>query len=110
MLYTSGSHSRPRLAQHVYNYMLTKEPHLKDVPIVVHHKRLTSEGVVGWCCHDDHEFTIEIERALSRSDYITTLIHELIHVRQTLSGLTCDVEREREAYTLEQIYSKDFND
>jgi hypothetical protein len=90
--------------------MMHKDAHLKDATIVVHHRRLTSEGVVGWCYQDGDEFTIEIERSLSRAEYITTLIHELVHVRQTLTGNTCDIEREREAYILEHIYSNDFND
>lgn len=108
MLYTSGNHQRPQLAQRVYRYMLSKDAHLKDATIVVHHRRLVADGVVGWCSHDGDEFTIEIERSLPRDDYITTLIHELVHVRQTLTGMTNDDEREQEAYVLEQIYSKDF--
>ena len=48
---------------------------------------------------DQHE--IEIHNDLSEKDFITTLIHELIHVDQNVRGLTDDTIREGEAYELE---------
>ena len=106
MLFTSGQKQRPRLAQKVYAFMLDKEPILKYVQIVVHHKRLKSENVTGWeYADDDDEFMIEIDRSLSRNEYIKTLIHELIHVRQDLKDQKDDYLREDEAFCLEEFYS-----
>ena len=105
MLLTSGQKQRPALAQKVYRFMLDQEPLLGAAAITVHHRRLTAEGVVGWQQQeDDLEFLIDIERDLPRLEYVTTLIHELVHCRQTLEGITDDAQREEEAYSLESVY------
>jgi hypothetical protein len=109
MLLTSGQKQRPRLAQQIYRFMLDQEPLLGAAAITVHHKRLTSEGVVGWQQQeDDLEFLVEVERDLPRSEYVVTLIHELIHCRQTLEGNLNDADREAEAYSLESVYAARF--
>ena len=88
--------------------MLDQEPLLGAATVTVHHRRLTSEGVVGWQQEDGHEFLVEVERDLPRSEYVVTLIHELIHCRQTLEGNLEEEAREEEAYRLEQIYADRF--
>jgi hypothetical protein len=109
MMLTSGQKQRPALAQKVYRFMLDQEPLLGAAAITVHHRRLTAEGVVGWQQQeDDLEFLIDIERDLSRADYILTLIHELVHCRQTLEGITDEDQREDEAYGLETVYAARF--
>ena len=109
MLLTSGQKQRPRLAQQVYRFMLDQEPMLGAAAIPVHHCRLRSDGVVGWQQQeDDLEFLVEVERDLPRSEYVVTLIHELIHCRQTLEGITDDDARELEAYSLESVYAARF--
>ena len=85
--------------------MLDKEPLLKDATVVVHHRRLTSEGVTGWEFKEDDEYIIEIERSLSKQEYIKTLIHELVHVRQDMMNKTCEIRREEQAWALEEFYS-----
>ena len=52
-----------------------------------------------WINNDQNE--IEIHNDLSERDYVTTLIHELIHVKQNVQGVTDDTIREGEAYELE---------
>jgi len=109
MLLTSGQKQRPRLAQQVYRFMLDQEPLLGAAAITVHQKRLTSEGVVGWQQQeDDLDFLVEVERELPHLEYVTTLIHELIHCRQSLEGNHDDESREEEAYRLEQVYADRF--
>ena len=108
MLFTSGQKQRPRLAQQIYRFMLDQEPLLGAAAVTVHHRRLTAEGVVGWQQEDGHEFLIDIERDLPKADYILTLIHELIHCRQTLEGIMDDATREQEAYSLETVYAARF--
>ena len=109
MLLTSGQKQRPRLAQQVYRFMLDQEPLLGAATITIHHRRLTADGVVGWQQQEDaHDFLVEVERDLPRADYILTLIHEMIHCRQTLAGITDDATREQEAYGLETVYAARF--
>ena len=109
MILTSGQKQRPRLAQQVYRFMLDQEPLLGAATVTVHHRRLGAEGVVGWQQQEDgHAFLVEVERDLPRADYILTLIHELIHCRQTLEGITDDDTREQEAYSLETVYASRF--
>ena len=109
MLLTSGQKQRPALAQKVYRFMLDQEPLLGAAAITVHHRRLTAEGVVGWQQQeDDLEFLIDIDRDLDRLEYVTTLIHELIHCRQSLEGNLDSDSRESEAYRLEQVYADRF--
>ena len=110
MLLTSGQKQRPRLAQQIYRFMLDQEPLLGAATITIHHRRLTVDGVVGWQQQEDaHDFLVEVERDLPRADYILTLIHELIHCRQTLAGITDDATREQEAYSLETVYADRFS-
>ena len=109
MLLTSGQNQRPRLAQQIYRFMLDQEPLLGAATVTVHHRRLTSDGVVGWQQQEStHDFLVEVERTLPRAEYILTLIHELIHCRQTLEGNHDDDAREEEAYRLEEIYAQRF--
>lgn len=105
MLTTSGQKQRPRLARQVYRFMLDQEPLLGAATVNLHHRRLTAEGVVGWQEQEDtYEFLIDIDRDLPRLEYVTTLIHELIHCRQSLEGNHDSAEREEEAYGLESVY------
>ena len=66
----------------------------------------TTWNVALWINNDQNE--IEIHNDLSEEDYITTLIHELIHVDQNVRGLRDDEERENEAYKLENHLTEKF--
>ena len=50
----------------------------------------------------------KIHDKLGYFDFVTTLIHELVHVDQTLRGLFDDQKRENEAYVLEKKLGKKF--
>ena len=54
------------------------------------------------------EFFIEIHDVLLDKDYIPTLIHELIHVKQTMDGLLDHDRREEEANVWEKVLSNEF--
>lgn len=51
----------------------------------------------GWCTQDSiTEYTIEIDRTLSRKNVLTVLAHELTHVKQYVTGALVDpVGRQR---------------
>ena len=52
-----------------------------DVQIIL--KDLTKDGVEGWCMEeDDREFIVQVERNQSLRDLVTTVVHELVHVKQ----------------------------
>ena len=51
---------------------------------------------------------IDIPNNLNEQDYITTLLHELVHVVQNENGQYDDEERENEAYALESVLFNQF--
>lgn len=91
-------------------------------------------GIDGYCmCEEDDSFLIEVSPSLRGEDLVRTLIHELIHVKQYLTGELLQVHSndgrgprvywkkvdmtdqlyedrpwEREAHSLEDRLCKDF--
>lgn len=62
-----------------------------EIDIMVKHRGMIREGVYGWCDILDNDklpraFLIEIHSNLDKVTYATTLIHELIHVKQWVYG------------------------
>ena len=96
------------LSNQIYAYMCGLYPNLENVDIEVIHTDLTEDNVFGWTTENNDQNEIEIHNDLSTEDYITTLIHELIHVDQNIRGLRDDEKRENEAYKLEKRLAKDF--
>lgn len=95
----------------VFNFMGDKYKQLKDAIVEVNQVDLTNEYGVGFCqVADNGQFLIHIHNNQVPTEYATTLIHELIHVRQTIDGLVNDEIREEEAYVMEDILSKEFWD
>ena len=66
----------------------------------------TTWNVALWINNDQQE--IQIHHLLTNEEYITTLIHELIHVDQNVRGLRDDTQREKEAYSLEHTLTNQF--
>ena len=85
----------------VYTFMCGLYPNLKTVEIEVIPTDLTEDNVFGWTLINNDQNEIEIHNDLSERDYVTTLIHELVHVKQNVHGVTDDTIREGEAYELE---------
>lgn len=83
-------------------------PHEDDVYINI--SATTKKGVCGDVLYeDDNEFSIRLSRSLSLSDLITTVLHELVHVKQFLECMVMDTEspyeerwQEIEAHTMEK--------
>ena len=89
------------IAESVYVFMSVIFPEIKDTDIEVIHTDLTEDNVFGWTLINNDQNEIEIHNDLSERDYVTTLIHELVHVMQNVNGVTDDTIREGEAYELE---------
>ena len=113
-LFTSGDwivDNEREITFGVFEFMCKKFPLLVGAEVEVNQVDLTNEFGCGFCQVDeDGEFLIHIHNDLSCEEYVTTLIHELVHVKQTLQGLKDDEMRESEAYFWERILSKEFND
>lgn len=83
-------------------------PSKDDVYINI--KAIRKQGVCGDCMfEDDNEFTIRLNKSLSLSDLVTTVLHELVHVKQYLATMVMDTEsvyeerwQEIEAHALEK--------
>ena len=96
------------IAESVYVFMSVIFPEIKDTDVEVIHTDLTEDNVFGWTLinHDQNE--IELHNDLSERDYVTTLIHELVHVKQNVQGVTDETIREGEAYELENTLADIF--
>ena len=98
------------LGNQIYEFMCGLYPNLTTTDIEVIPTDLTEDNVFGWTLENNDQNEIEIHNNLSQKDYITTLIHELIHVDQNVRGLLDDTEREKEAYDNEERLTKLFCD
>ena len=51
--------------------------------IEIYFRRLTNDRSLGGCVQiDNHEYEIDIKRSMRMRDMLTTLAHELVHVKQ----------------------------
>jgi len=58
-------------------------PRVRKLEVEIRLKDLTKDGVEGWCRHeDDRLFLIDVEKNQSLREFVTTVIHELVHVKQ----------------------------
>jgi hypothetical protein len=67
----------------VYEMIAALMPRMRTLEITVNIKKLTDDAV-GWCMQEDtnREFTIDVANNLSLKDFITTVCHEMVHVKQ----------------------------
>lgn len=50
-------------------------------------KRMTNDANYGYACHlEDNDYEVEIKRSLRMREMLTTLAHELVHVKQYVKG------------------------
>ena len=105
MFYTS---EKTTLSNQVYQFMIGLYPNLEEVDIEVIPTDLSEDNVFGWTMENNDQQEIQIHHRLTNDEYITTLIHELVHVDQNVRGLRDDEERENEAYSLEHTLTKQF--
>ena len=107
MLFTSGSSPHSHLAQSVFEFFNTKYSVESDVE--VYHTDLSDDNAFGFTEVNGEEQFIQIHNDLNEKDYITTLLHELVHVVQNENGQFDDELREQEAYGLESILFNQFS-
>ena len=65
-------------------------PRMRTLEITVNIQKLTGEAV-GWCMMEDtnREFTIDVHNKLTLKDFVLTICHEMVHVKQYTRKETC---------------------
>ena len=96
------------LGNQIYEFMCGLYPNLTTTDIEVIPTDLTEDNVFGWTLENNDQNEIEIHNNLRKRDYVTTLIHELVHVDQNVKGIFDDERREREAYAVEGMLTNRF--
>jgi len=101
MLFVSGKSQHTKLTFKVYDFF--RELYDVKSDVEVFHTNLTNDNAFGFTEENGDEQFIQIHNNLSEKDFITTLLHELVHVMQNENGITDDKIREEEAYMFEDI-------
>ena len=92
----------------VYDFFTERYEITSDVEIF--HTDLSDENAVGFTEVNGQEQFIQIHNDLNEEDYVTTLLHELVHVVQNQQGITSDNVREDQAYHMEKVLYKGWCD
>ena len=110
----TGYGYRKRLCQDATIWFLDKflPRHRLDVRIV--HRGLKREFVYGWCDFEDdyrrpRSFLIELQSHMDEENYIKTLFHELVHLRQWVTG-NLRQKRGKTYYGLTNVDELDYAD
>ena len=76
-----GSRTQQKYAESMALYVCSKFNITPNIEI--NFRRMSKDDNYGYCCNlDDGEFEIDIKRTLRLRDMLTTLAHELVHVKQ----------------------------
>ena len=101
MLFVSGKSPFFNLTHSVYEFFTDKYEISSDVEVF--HTNLRDENALGFTEVNGEEQFVQVCNTLNQKEFITTLLHELVHVVQNEQGIIDEVEREEEAYRLEEI-------
>ena len=71
--------------------------------VEVFHTNLRDENALGFTEVNGEEQFVQVCNTLDQKEFVTTLLHELVHVVQNEQGIIDEVERESEAYRLEEV-------
>ena len=105
MLFVSGHSPFLSLTHRVYDFF--SEIYEVSADVEVFHTNLRDENALGFTEVNGDEQFIQICNTLNERGFITTLLHELVHVVQNEKGMIDESERESEAYRLEEVlYNK----
>ena len=104
MLFVSGISPHLSITPKVFEFFTERYEIASDVEIF--HKDLSDENAVGFTEINGFEHFIQIHNDLTEEDYVTTLLHELVHVVQNEQGITSDKVREDQAYHMEKVLYK----
>jgi hypothetical protein len=88
---TFGYGYNRKLCEHITCWFLKQYLPKHQIQVTVVHRGLKREGVLGYCdflqnSHRPRKFLIEIQSNLQQTEYIKTLLHELVHLKQWVTG------------------------
>jgi len=106
MLFTSGNSPHLSITSRVFDFFNERYEIASDVEI--YHTNLSDENAVGFTEVNGKEQFIQIHNDLNVNDYVTTVLHELVHVIQNEQGITSDKVREDQAYHMEKVLFKEW--
>jgi Zn-dependent peptidase ImmA (M78 family) len=90
----------------VYDFFTERYEIASDVE--VYHTNLRNENAVGFTEVNGEEQFVQVCNTLDEKEFVTTLLHELVHVVQNEKGMIDETEREQQAYDLEGILYNNF--
>ena len=99
LTYSGYNYSKKR-CERVVNWFVNKHLPNHKVIINVDHLGLLHEGVFGWmwaadCDYRPRDFEIELHNRMNPEDYTKTLLHELWHLYQHVTGQLRDKYNKR---------------
>ena len=88
---TTGYGYHKRICEDVASWFLTKFLPRHRIYVEIQHRGLKREYVYGWCdytgdSYRPREFLIELDTYMHQELYIKTLLHELVHLQQWVTG------------------------
>ena len=101
MLFVSGKSPFFDLTHKVYEFFTSKYEISSDVEVF--HTNLRDENAVGFTEVNGEEQFVQVCNSLDKKEFVTTLLHELVHVVQNENGIFDETEREEEAYRMEGV-------
>tara|TARA_Y100001954_G_C15680114_1_gene537289 strand:+ start:707 stop:1039 length:333 start_codon:yes stop_codon:yes gene_type:complete len=101
MLFVSGSSPFLSIIPKVYDFFLSYYEITSDVEIFA--TNLRDESAVGFTEVNGDEQLIQVCNTQDEKEFVTTILHELVHVVQNEQGMIDEFERERQAYNLECV-------
>ena len=101
MLFVSGKSPHLSLTHRVYDFFTSTYEIASDVEVF--HTNLRDENAVGFTEVKGEEQFVQVCNSLDQKEFVTTLLHELVHVVQNEKGMIDETERESEAYDLEEV-------
>ena len=106
MLFVSGKSPHLSITHRVYDFFIERYEIASDVEVF--HTNLRDENALGFTEVNGEEQFVQVCNTLDEKEFVTTLLHELVHVVQNEQGMIDETEREEEAYRLEEILYSEF--
>ena len=106
MLFVSGKSPHFNLTHRVYDFFTSTYEISSDVEVF--HTNLRDENALGFTEVNGEEQFVQVCNTLDQKEFITTLLHELVHVVQNEKGMIDETEREQQAYDLEGVLYSEF--
>ena len=106
MLFVSGTSPFKNITHRVFEFFTSKYEIVSDVEVF--HTDLSDDNALGFTEVNGDEQFVQVDNNLDEKEFVTTLLHELVHVVQNERGEFNDEKREQEAYDLEGILYNQF--